>query len=259
LLGAYLRRAHDLGLRVVGWYLPRLVDVDLDITRSMQITDFRDGDEQFDGLAIDIEYTQGEGDPVKRNENLVRYSKQLRARVGDLPVAAVVLTAVHLEVVNPRFWPDFPYRDLRDLYDVWMPMAYWTDRVDPYDDGYTYAKESVDRLRNDLDQADAPVAPVGGLAEQMTDRQITDFGRALKDMGALGGSFYDWNTMAPDKQAVAHQLFTKGSASSLPAPPPVKQHPTADQLVGTTTPGTGEPDAALSDSAPPDTGTDPTG
>ena len=72
LLGAFLRRAHDLGMRVVGWYLPRLVDVDLDITRSLQITDFRDGDEQFDGLAIDIEYTQGEGDPVKRNENLVR-------------------------------------------------------------------------------------------------------------------------------------------------------------------------------------------
>src|SRR5262249_27472843 len=49
--GAFLRRAHDLGLRVVGWYLPRLVDPDLDLERSMQIVDFRDGVEQFDGLA----------------------------------------------------------------------------------------------------------------------------------------------------------------------------------------------------------------
>jgi hypothetical protein len=180
---------------------------------------------------------------VKRNQNLVQYSRQLRAKVGDLPVAAVVLTAVHLEVVNQHFWPDFPYPDLRDLYDVWMPMAYWTQRTSPYDSGYKYAKESVDRLRNDLGQPDAPVAPIGGLADDMTTAQMADFAKALKDMGALGGSFYDWNSMSPDKQAQAHQLFTKGTASALPAPPAVKQHPTAAQLaeMDTTPPDTSPP------------------
>jgi hypothetical protein len=254
LLGAFLRHAHDLGLRVVGWYLPRLVDIDLDVDRSLQITDFRDGDEQFDGLAIDIEYTQGEGDPAKRNDNLVRYSQRLRAKAGDIPIAAVVLTAVHLEVVNQRFWPDFPYRDLRDLYDVWMPMAYWTVRNAPYDGGYTYAKESVDRLRNDLDQQDAPVAPVGGIADEASSSQITDFGKALRDTGAIGGSFYDWNTLAPGKQATAQQVFAKGAAASLPAPPPVKAHPDPEQLLteSTTPPKTEPPDTA-----PPDTGSPP--
>jgi hypothetical protein len=250
--GAFLERAHELGLRVVGWYLPRLVDPDLDLERSMQIVDFRDGAERFDGLAIDIEYTQGEGDPAKRNANLVQYSRALRAKVGDLPVAAVVLTAVHLEVVNPRFWPEFPYRDLRDLYDVWMPMAYWTLRNAPYDNAYNYVKESVDRLRNDLDQPDAPVAPVGGIADEMTTEQVTNFGRALHEVGALGGSFYDWNTMAPGKQAAAQSLFSTGSASSLPAPPAVKQHPSPDQLVTTTTapPATAPPGTAPADTDP---------
>jgi hypothetical protein len=254
LLGAFLRRAHDLGLRVVGWYLPRLVDPELDLQRSMQIVDFRDGVERFDGLAVDIEYTQGEGDPTKRNANLVQYSRALRARVGDLPVAAVVLTAVHLEVVNPRFWPEFPYRDLRDLYDVWMPMAYWTLRNAPYDNAYNYTKESVDRLRNDLGQSDAPVAPVGGIADEMTDQQVADFGRALRAVDALGGSFYDWNTMAPGKQAAANRLFSSGPASSLPAPPAVKEHPPPDQLVTTTT---APPDTPPPDTTPP--GTEPPG
>ena len=232
-LGSLLIRAHALGMRVVGWYLPRFDDIDRDLARSMLIQDFRADGQQFDGLAIDIEYTQGVGDPVQRNDALVRYSQALRARVGDAPVAAVVLTAVHLEVINPRFWPDFPYRALRDLYDVWMPMAYWTVRADPYKDGYRYVKESVDRLRTDLGQPDVPVAPVGGVADEVTNEQMAGYAKALADTGAVGGSLYDWNTMAPGKQAFLAQLFSHGPAASLPVPPAVKRHPAPDPPPGT--------------------------
>jgi hypothetical protein len=225
LIGALLARAHDRGLRVVGWYLPKFDDVQRDVQRTLQIRDFRHDGQQFDGIAVDIEYTSGVGDPVKRNRNLVWYSRELRRQVGDLPVAAVVLTAVHLEVVNPRFWPDFPYRDLAELYDIWMPMAYWTTREEPYADGYNYAKESVDRLRADLGKPDAPVAPVGGIADEMTNEQVREFVQALVDMHAIGGSFYDWNTTAPFQQSLIHRLFASGAAASLPPAPPVGPHP----------------------------------
>jgi hypothetical protein len=219
LVGDYLQRAHQLGMRVVGWYLPRFGDIDLDVTRAMQIQDFRSGDERFDGLAIDIEYTEAVADTALRNEALVRFSRALRGRAPDAPVAAVVLSPVHLEVINPTLWPSFPYAELRELYDVWMPMAYWTLRVDPYGDGYRYVRESVDRLRADLGGAPVVVAPIGGISDEMTETQIAEFGGALRDIGAIGGSFYDWATMAPGKQAAVQQLFAKGAASALPAPP----------------------------------------
>lgn len=219
LLGAFLGHAHQLGLRVVGWYLPDFTDVDADVARAMQIHDFHSGVDRFDGLAIDIEYTQGEPDPDRRNDALVRFSQALRSKVTDEPIAAVVLTAVHLEVINTNFWPDFPYAAIRDQFDVWMPMAYWTMRSDPYRDGYKYAKESVDRLRNDLGKPDALVAPIGGISDEMTGVQISDFASALRDMSAIGGSFYDWNTMDSEKQALVTELFTKGPASALPKPP----------------------------------------
>lgn len=269
LIGAFLAKAHELGMRAVGWYLPELTDVERDVTRTMQIVDFRAGEHRFDGLAVDIEYTRGEPDPAKRNEALVVYSRRLRNAVDDLPVAGVVLTAVHLEVVNPRFWPDFPYAKLADLYDVWMPMAYWSGRTGKYKNGYSYAKESVDRLRNNLGKPDAPVAPVGGISDEISMEEISDFARALAEMGAIGGSFYDWSTMSPQKQALVQRLFGDGAASRLSPPPSVGTHPrfseadlTTTTLATTstapepTTPTT-EPTATTSSTGAPTDGTQP--
>jgi hypothetical protein len=222
LLGAFLQRAHELGIRVVGWYLPRLVDPALDVIRTKQIVDFRSGDERFDGVAVDIEYTEGETDVDKRNDNLIWFSRTLREAVPDIPIAAIMLSAVHLEVINANFWPAFPYEAIRDAYDVWMPMAYWTIRLAPYDDGYRYAMDSVDRLRADLGDPNATVAPIGGISDEMTEDQMAAFAQALQDMGAIGGSFYNWNTMAPGKQALVHDLFTRGPAASLPPAPAMR-------------------------------------
>jgi hypothetical protein len=227
LLGAFLRRAHELGMRVVGWYLPRFVDVDLDVSRAALIHDFVWDGERFDGLAIDIEYTEGEADVARRNDNLVLFSQRVRALVGDEPIGAIILSAVHLEVINDRFWPAMPYDRLRALYDVWLPMAYWTLRLAPYDDGYAYVKESVDRLRADLGDPGALMAPIGGIADEMTDAQMDNYARALVDTGSIGGSFYNWNTTAPGQQAKARDLFTTGPAGALPRVPPGWRRPAA--------------------------------
>jgi len=227
LLGAFLRHAHELGLRVVGWYLPRFVDVDLDVNRATLIHDFSWEAERFDGLAIDIEYTEGEPDVARRNDNLVQFSQRVRAVVGDEPLGAIVLSAVHLEVINQNFWPAMPYAALRALYDVWMPMAYWTLRRAPYDDGYAYVKESVDRLRADLGDPGALMAPIGGIADTMTEAQMDNYAKALVDTGSIGGSFYNWNTTAPGRQAKAHDLFATGAAAALAPVPAHSTRPSA--------------------------------
>jgi uncharacterized protein YigE (DUF2233 family) len=58
-------------------------------------------------------------------------------------------------------------------------------------------------------------------------------------MGAIGGSFYDWSTLAPNKLAVVQQLFADGPAASLPPAPAVRPHPATPEPPGTTdSPGT---------------------
>jgi len=51
------------------------------------------------------------------------------------------------EVVNPAVWPGFPWMQIADAYDVWMPMAYWTFREgSSYRDPFMNVTESVERL-----------------------------------------------------------------------------------------------------------------
>ena len=99
-----------------------------------------------------------------------------------VPLAGIVLPPVILEVVNPSYRPNFPWRDIAPFYDVWMPMDYWTERTQSsgYRDAYRYTTENVVRLRNDLGMPNAPVHPIGGVADQTTaadDDGITAFAR----------------------------------------------------------------------------------
>ncbi|MCX7619700.1 MAG: hypothetical protein N2037_02510 [Acidimicrobiales bacterium] len=219
LLRRFLIEAHDRGIRVVGWYLPNFGDLERDLARLRQVRDFEASGHRFDGIAIDIEYTEAVPDTDERNARLVELSRRLRSESPDTPIAAIVPPAVQLEVVNPQYWPQFPYRELADLYDVWMPMAYWSFRSAPYDDGYSYVYESVVRLRSNLDRPDALVAPIGGIADAIADEHIAQFVDALVDTGAIGGSLYDWNTTPPGRQHLLHLAFTEGRARSLPSPP----------------------------------------
>src|SRR2546430_587381 len=74
------------------------------------------------------------------------------------PLAAIVLSPVHLEVVNPAYWPNFPWRAIAPSYDAWLPMTYWTERTTKsgYREAAPYGDETVRRLRAD---GGAPRAP----------------------------------------------------------------------------------------------------
>ncbi len=84
---------------------------------------------RFDGLAVDIEDVDTVTDVDARNQRLVDLSQRLRTEVGSETLGAIVLPPVLTEVVNPQRWPDFPWPQLAPLYDVWLPMSYWTFRT----------------------------------------------------------------------------------------------------------------------------------
>jgi hypothetical protein len=194
LLVPFIERAHANGMRVIGWYLPKFIDVDQDLARLVAIARYDQEGQHFDGLGVDIEDNQSIPDPRDRNVRLLELSKRLREAVGkDAVISAHVLPTVQLEVINPNYWPEFPWRDVDRYYEVWQPMMYWTLRTveSGYQDPYRLTTESVRRMRELLHDQDALVHPVGGIADQVTPEQLTAFVSALHDVGVIGGSLYD--------------------------------------------------------------------
>jgi len=190
-----LTHARTSGLKVVAWYLPGLADVALDTRMIKTIVAFRSGTARFDTVALDLEYTQGETDVTVRNANAVEVARNTRKLLGTKrAIGAIVYPAVQTEVLNPVLWPNFPYKKLAESVDVWMPMAYYTFRSDPYRDPFRYTDESVARLRKRLDNDNALVHPIGGIADQTTPEDYGAFLRAVKSTKAIGYSVYDFNT-----------------------------------------------------------------
>jgi hypothetical protein len=200
LLAEFLLRAHAADMLVVGWYLPTFADVDADLERLLAIAEFDALGHRFDGLAVDIEYIEAVPEPDERSARLVELSTQLRdARPGEA-LGAIVPPAVQLEVVNPAFWPRFPWRALDGSYDVWLPMAYWTTREPPYRNPYAYSEESTRRMRANIGRPDVVVHLVGGIGDATTLDDLDSFRRAVVDTGAIGASLYDWASLPPDQR-----------------------------------------------------------
>ena len=200
LLAEFLLRAHAAGIEVVGWYLPRFEDVDTDLDRLLAIAEFEVLGHRFDGVAVDIEYIEGVPDPVERSARLVELSERLReARPSDA-LGAIVPPPVQLEVVNPSYWPEFPWRALDASYDVWLPMAYWTVRSPEsgYRDAYRYSEESTRRMRSNIGRPDVVVHLIGGIGDATTAADLDGLRRAVGDTGAIGGSIYDWASLPED-------------------------------------------------------------
>jgi hypothetical protein len=196
ILGPMLNRAHARGIKVVAWYLPKFYDLDSDMRRFLAMRDFRANGEGFDGIGNDIEWTKDVPNHAERNLRLIELSHRLREAVGSAALAAIPLPPVLIETVNPKYWPDFPWRELAPVYDVWMPMAYWTFRSKSsgYRDAYRYTEENVRRLRSDLGLPGAIVHPVGGTDNKSNDDDYRGFVRACVETGSVGGSIYDWRT-----------------------------------------------------------------
>jgi hypothetical protein len=222
LLADLLLSAHAEGLDVVAWYLPRFGDAGADLERLTAMADFEVLGERFDGVAVDIEWIGDGIDDTTRTARLLELSRGIRNEVGDDPLGAIVPPPVQIEVINDTFWPGFPWRELADSYDVWLPMSYWSFRSDAsgYGDGYVYHEESVRRLRANVGDPDALVHGIGGIggldgvddpAESpeplATLDEIERFVVALADTDSIGGSIYDWNTLEPAVRVRLAELF----------------------------------------------------
>jgi hypothetical protein len=191
-LESLIHAAHDHGMSVVAWYLPSLTDVDADLERLVASSKL-----DVDGLAVDIESTVVK-DPEERNARLVELSKALRDALPGKVIGAITLSAVHLQVVNTDYWPDYPWAEIADDYDVILPMAYWSIRLPEWRDGNRYVGENIDRIRASTGDPDIPIHVIGGIADKATVEQVQGMLDAMQARsGVIGGSLYDWATSSP--------------------------------------------------------------
>lgn len=188
----FVDRAHQHGISVVGWYLPTLEDPARDVQRLLAIAAL-----PIDGLAIDIE-ARNVGDVAERNRRLVQVSSSVRAALPGEVLGAIPLEPVLMEDVNPSYWPGFPWAEIAPSYDVWLPMAYWTNRRgdSPWRDAHLYTATNIDRVRAHIGRPDAPVHVLGGIGDATTVPDLQGFRIAAAERGAIGGSIYDFRTTA---------------------------------------------------------------
>lgn len=214
LVGEFLTRAHERDVRVVGWYLPRFGDTARDLSFLEGISTFEVDGHRFDGVAVDIEWTRSVPNARERSERLVDLSTRLRDEVGDEPLGAIVLPPVQLEDVNRRMWPRFPWEELAPLYDVWLPMGYWTDRraSSGWRDASRYTIENATRVRANLGDEDAAVHVIGGIGHDASAADMTRFVAAAVEVDAQGASVYDWASLSREERGHLRDVVAEAVA-----------------------------------------------
>lgn len=203
ILTSMINRAHDRGMKVVGWYVPTHQDMERDLRRTEAPISLG-----VDGMGLDVE-TDDEPDVGARNARLIWAVENFAGRNPDTPFASIPNPPVLYDELNHQWWPNFPYKEVAPYFDVWMPMAYWTLRKGQWADPYLFVKENNDRLRAYTENPNLPLHPIGGLAEDTTAGTVEEMGRAMRDTNSIGGSLYDDATTNPELYGVLKTQFTR--------------------------------------------------
>ena len=196
-LGRLVDSAHAAGMKVVAWYLPSLASPQRDLRRSLAAIDFRSpSGGAFDSFALDIEASVVRS-PALRTARALALARGLRARVGGgYPIAAIIPAPRGMDL-HPKYWPGFPYRQLAQSLDVFLPMGYFTYRGRTAAQARAYTIQNVDLLRERAGDAALPVHVIGGIASGATPAQVRAFVQAATETQVLGASLYDFVGTTP--------------------------------------------------------------
>ena len=190
-LGRFIDAAHAAGMRVVAWYLPSLLYPAQDTRAALAAIRFRSTKgERFDSFALDIEASLVRSVPL-RSTRLLQLSATLRATVGrGYPLGAIIPSPVGIRR-HPTYWPRFPYRSLAHYYNVFLPMAYATDRhIRGVEPTRAYNAADVAIIRERTGKPHVPIHLIGGIANAMGPKETAGFMQAVADCSVLGYSLY---------------------------------------------------------------------
>src|SRR5262249_21183521 len=125
-IGRFIDLAHAAGIKVVAWYLPGLDSPSRDLRRSLAAIRFRSPTGQrFDSFSLDIEASIVKRVTL-RNTRLLNLSAAIRKAVGSSYALGAIIPSPRGMQLNAAYWPGFPYAQLANVYDVFLPMGYFT-------------------------------------------------------------------------------------------------------------------------------------
>ena len=184
--------AHARGLSVVAWYLPTLLHPALDLRRTLAAVRFQTPTGgRFDSFALDIESSSVRS-PVLRNARLLDLSRRLRAAVGPTyPLGAIIPSPRGMQLL-PHYWPGFPYSDLWRVYDVFLPMAYFSYRAHGDAAVADYVRRSIGIIRARTGDPNVPIHVIGGISRRTGAAEARGFMRAVRGCRTYGFSLYDF-------------------------------------------------------------------
>lgn len=195
----FIRAAHSAGLRVVAWYLPKMVDLDFDYARIAAAIRFGTSDSQsFDGFALDIESTAVHDVDV-RNRALDALAKRVRGLVGaTYKLGGIVPSPVGI-AKQTGFWDAFPWTAVARDFDVIVPMGYYTYHGKGPAAATADVAASLRLLRAEPGCANVPVHFIGGLAAKTNAAEVRAFADAARAGGCIGFSLYSWSGTTASK------------------------------------------------------------
>ncbi len=201
----FIDAAHDAGMNVVAWYLPGFADPELDFRMSMGAIRFRTArGDGFDAFGLDIESPEVK-DPVLRSARMVALSQRLRDAVGDYPLGAIIASPRAMER-NADYWPGFPYANLAGLYDVFLPMTYYSWRVSGLEGARSYTSRNIEIIRRQVGSDQVPIHVIGGIADGSDDEETRGFVQAVREHGIIGASFYTYPLTADSQWPILQQI-----------------------------------------------------
>jgi hypothetical protein len=193
----FLDAAHRNGVSVVAWYLPGLRDVALDVHRSFGAIRYRTPlGNGFDSFALDIESDAVER-PVRRTRRLLSLSERLRAAVGPGYALGAIIPSPRRLQADVLYWPHFPYQRLADVYDVFLPMTYFTFRVTGRFGARWYTAGNIDIIRQQTGDRSVPIHVIGGIGGDASKSETAGFVDAVRGRRAIGGSYYTFPITRP--------------------------------------------------------------
>ena len=103
-----------------------------------------------------------------RNKRLLDLSKKLRSLVGpDYPLGAITP-----DPVKSLYWPNFPYKRVSRIYDVFAPMGYFSFRAHGYKDVKRYTAKGIKVIRRESEDPDVPIHLIGGIGGETEAREV---------------------------------------------------------------------------------------
>jgi hypothetical protein len=185
----FLHASHKRDMKVVAWYVPSFAHPIIDLRRVRSAVRFESpAGERFDSFAMDIE-SNVVGNIKTRNQQLITLSSTLRKEVGDsYPLGAITPDPC----CSSGYWPNFPYKEVRKHFDVFVPMGYWTFRASGYKGTKHYTSRNIAIIRRETGDPHVPIHMIGGIADSASKKDLKGFVSALKQSGVIGASLYDF-------------------------------------------------------------------